>query len=254
MDSMAGTKDFYDAVAARFGEYRTPARHTADYPAGDPEAVFEWHLRASADPTKRALDVGCGDGRFTLAMADAFREIVGIDRSAGMLAVAGRRRREHGVANVRFVRAEAQTAPFRDRSFAVVYSRRGPTPYDELARLLEHGGSCLHVGIGERDARELKEVFGRGQGFERRHTSWLAGSRARQESAGLRVVVAEEYLYDEHYPTREDLETFLQGVPIFEDFDPEADRARLDAYAVRARTSDGIRLPRHRFVTVAQKP
>lgn len=152
------------------------------------------------------------------------------------------------------MRADGRAAPFRDRSFAVAYSRRGPTPCDELARLLEPGGAFLHLGIGERDARELKEVFGRGQGFERRHTSWLAASRARQEAAGLRVVASEEFLYNELYPTREDLGTFLRSVPIFEDFEPEADQARLEAYAARARTPKGIRLPRHRFVTVAQQP
>src|SRR5579859_6855841 len=51
-----------------------------------------------------------------------------------------------------------------------------------------------------------------------------------------------------------DLDTFLQGVPIFEDFDSEKDRKSLEVYVARFQTEKGIHLPRHRFVVVAVKP
>lgn len=46
---------------------------------------------------------------------------------------------------------------------------------------------------------------------------------------------------------------FLQSVPIFEDFDSEQDRARLEAYVAASQTDKGIHLSRHRFVAVALK-
>jgi len=58
-----------------------------------------------------ALDIGCGCGATTLRAArDAGPggSAVGIDLSEPMLAVARRRAREQGVANIRFTRADAQ--------------------------------------------------------------------------------------------------------------------------------------------------
>ncbi len=46
---------------------------------------------------------------------------------------------------------------------------------------------------------------------------------------------------------------FLQGVPIFEDFDSQRDRNLLEAYVATSQTHKGIRLPRHRIVIVAVK-
>jgi SAM-dependent methyltransferase len=250
---LTGDANFYDRVAARFGEYRTGARHTSEYPGANPEAVFESLVVAAGAPEKVALDAGSGDGRFTLRMAAHYRQIVGIEVSAGMRAVAERRRREQGVTNVRFEPQDAGATTFPDASFDVVYSRRGPMKYREFARLLRPSGTSLLVGIGEKDALDLKRAFGRGQGFEQLQESWLGRSRSALVSAGLTVTDAEDFAYDEYFPTYEDLETFLLGVPIFEDFDPVADRDHLQAYIASATGPKGIVLQRHRFVASARK-
>jgi Methyltransferase domain len=253
MTELSGKPTFYDKVARRFGEYRTPARSTTDYRGANPAEVFERKLVDLGRPEVVALDAGSGDGRFTLRMAAHFKYVLGIDTAREMLAVAERKRREQAVANVRFEVRDAASTGLADASFEVIYSRRGPTKYREFARLLRSGGHVLHEGIGEQDALGLKEVFGRGQGFDRLGVSWLDRARSFQEEAGLRVAYAAEFVYDEYFPTHEDLGTFLQGVPIFEDFDPVADRERLERYAGQATTPKGIHLLRHRFVTVARK-
>jgi SAM-dependent methyltransferase len=249
-----GDGTFYDLVAARFGEYRTSARYTSEYPGASPEAVFEAKVVEAGGPEKMALDAGSGDGRFTLSLAQHYQQIVGIEVSGGMLEVAERRRREQDASNVRFDRQDASATGFAEASFDVVYSRRGPMKYREFYRVLRPGGGFLAIGIGEQDALELKRVFGRGQGFDHLDVSWLARSRTLHEAAGLSVVYAESFVYDEYYLTYEDLETFLQGVPIFEDFDPVADRDALRSYVEQAWTPKGIHLLRHRHVTVARKP
>ncbi|HAT46669.1 MAG TPA: hypothetical protein DCS90_16345, partial [Ktedonobacter sp.] len=63
----------------------------------------------------------------------------------------------------------------------------------------------------------------------------------------------QDFLFDEYYASYDDLNRFLQGVPIFEDFDSEKDRRHLEAYAAKFQTDKGIHLPRHRFVAVAMK-
>lgn len=252
MSRSTDTGNFYDRVAATFGAYRTGARYQTEFPGESPEGVFERKLIDVGGPEKIALDAGSGDGRFTLAIAQYFGQIVGIDTSRGMLAVA-QRRREQGIANARFVCQDAAQTGFADASFDVVYSRRGPTAYADFRRLLKTGGSFLHVGIGEEDALDLKRVFGRGQGFDHLGSTWSGFEQERQRAAGLRIIFVADFRYDEYYASYADLETFLRGVPIFTDFDPETDRAALQAYAAQARTPKGIHLRRHRFVTVAVK-
>lgn len=244
---------FYDKVAQKIGEYRTGGRHHTEYRTGNPEAIFEEKLLGLSGE-KIVFDAGSGDGRFTLVAAKHFSQVVGIDVSSGMLEVARKRQVDQGVRNVRFVLQNAAATDFPDGAFDVVYSRRGPTPYREFQRLLKPGGVFLLVHIGDQDALALKQVFGRGQGYDQLGISWLEQSRSFQEEAGVHVLYAEEFLYDEYYPSYADLETFLQGVPIFEDFDPVADQALLQQYVDQASAPKGIQLVRHRFVTVAEKP
>ena len=60
--------------------------------------------RGGTDQTriKRALDFGCGVGRLTLALAERFPEVVGIDVSAGHLKLARERAEATNVRNVTF--------------------------------------------------------------------------------------------------------------------------------------------------------
>jgi SAM-dependent methyltransferase len=67
-------------------------RYVSLEPAGLPRWLLD-HL-----PTRRgrALDAGCGSGRHTLALADRFDEVVGVDLSRPLIDIAiARRRRGH---------------------------------------------------------------------------------------------------------------------------------------------------------------
>jgi SAM-dependent methyltransferase len=258
---MTDQENFYDRVAARFGDYTSQGRHTTEYPEGDPEQLFEARLMALGRPGAVALDAGCGDGRFTLRVAPRFGQVIGVDASEGMLRAA--RARQHaqpappGAEKVHFEHGNAARLPScPDGTFDVVYSRRGPMAFTEYHRLLKSGGHFLAVGIGEQDARTLKDVFGRGQLFGRwdEPQSALARATAALTAAGFAVLEAREVSYDEHYHTPADLDRFLQGVPIFEDYDPAGDRTRLDAYVRRHQTPQGVWLGRHRTVLVAKRP
>ena len=66
-------------------------------------------------PGRSIADVGTGTGRAALALARTGADVVGIDASAEMLAVAERRAREAGL-QVRFERGDAHALPLGDRS------------------------------------------------------------------------------------------------------------------------------------------
>lgn len=106
---------------------------------------------------QQALDVCCGTGDLTLALADRGFVTTGIDFSHPMLAVARRRgARWQGVGHVRFMHGDALRMPFPSGSFDVVtmaYGLRNLADLDvglrELIRVLRPGGTLLILEFGK---------------------------------------------------------------------------------------------------------
>lgn len=240
--------NFYDKVARKFGDYHSSHhKYIAEYPNSDPEKVFKEKLLGLAGKGKIALDVGCADGYFTLSVAPYFKKIMAIDLSRGMLKAAQNLQKEKDIKNVSFEYQDVRKMPYEDLSFDIVYNRRGPQDFPQFFRVLKNGGYYIEIRIGENDARALKNVFGRGQGYGQ-WSSVLKEDTRKLEKIGFKVIYAKGFSCDEYYPFYSDLDLFLQGVPIFEDFDSEKDRKLLEKYVEKFQTSKGIRLSRHRGV------
>ncbi|NCN58899.1 hypothetical protein COW99_04675 [Candidatus Roizmanbacteria bacterium CG22_combo_CG10-13_8_21_14_all_38_20] len=247
------TSNFYNKVARKFGNYHTDARYTQEYPDNNPEEVFKEKLLSVSGKDKLALDLGCADGRFTLSVAKNFSYITAIDTSSGMLDAARKLQKEKGIANVTFEEQDAFKTTFDHSSFDVIWSRRGPTPYVESFRLLKPGGYFIEIDIGEKDCQRIKEVFDRGQGYGKWKNSRLKQIQKQATDIGFTVSYAKDFLYNEYYKSYNDLDLFLQGVPIFEDFDSEKDKEYLTSFVKQNSIDKGIRMERHRVVTVLQK-
>ncbi len=104
---------------------------------------------ADVATTDRVLDIGCGAGRTTIDAARAATNgsALGVDLSAPLLDIARARARAEGIANVAFVRADAQVHPFEPSTFAVAISRFGAmffgdpvAAFRNIARALIPGG------------------------------------------------------------------------------------------------------------------
>ena len=94
------------------------------------------------------LDVGCGCGSTTLAIAEAVGpegRCVGIDLSRPMLELARARGREAGVANAEFVEADAQEHAFRP-AFDVLWSRFGVMFFADPVRAFANLRGALRQG------------------------------------------------------------------------------------------------------------
>jgi SAM-dependent methyltransferase len=90
-----------------------------------------WRRVATASPGP-VLELGCGTGRVTFPLARAGVSMVGIDRSARMLArAAQRRRRLRSAPHIRLIRGDIRHLPFPARSFPLVIA-----PYGILQSLL----------------------------------------------------------------------------------------------------------------------
>jgi ubiquinone/menaquinone biosynthesis C-methylase UbiE len=250
------TTNFYNKVAKKFGGYafgKNQVRPLSECPSGDPEEIFKKKLLGLANKNKKVLDAGCGDGKFAFQIAKYFLRITGIDISEELLKIARQKQTILHVKNVIFKFQDAFKTSFSDKSFDVIFSRRGPTPFSEFQRLLKSGGYFVGINIGEKDCQEIKEIFGRGQGYMEWNNSQLEKDKQELRKVGFEVIFAQDYFCDEYYASYADLDLFLQGVPIFEDFDSEKDKKFLEKYVSKFQTEKGIRFPRHRVVIVAKK-
>jgi SAM-dependent methyltransferase len=106
----------------------------------------------SARPGERILDVGCGCGQTSRALAEAVApggQVVGVDVSRPMLAVA--RQEGAGIAHLSFEEADAATARF-EKPFDAAFSRFGvmffeePVPaFANIAAAIRPGGRLAFV-------------------------------------------------------------------------------------------------------------
>ncbi len=106
----------------------------------------------AADPASGevTLDIGCGAGATSLALASAVGPtgaVLGVDLSVPLVARAETRRQEIGAANVSFLVADAQDHPFQAEVFDLVVSRFGVMFFaDPVAAFANIGGSMRPGG------------------------------------------------------------------------------------------------------------
>lgn len=126
-------------------------------------------LVSRVDPTPglHALDLCCGTGDISLALAQAGATVVGCDFSSGMLEHA-RRRAESIPSPVRprFVQGDALELPFAKGAFDVVtvaYGMRNladlPKGIREIRRVLKAGGRVLILDFGKPRNPLLRTVY-----------------------------------------------------------------------------------------------
>jgi SAM-dependent methyltransferase len=113
-------------------------------------APYGRRVIAALDPRAdaRVLDVGCGNGALTRAVAATVPSgtVTGVDISTPMLACARRRAAEAGLDNVTFLEADAQVHAFEPGSFDAVVSRFGVMFFDDPAAAFANIGAAVRPG------------------------------------------------------------------------------------------------------------
>ena len=114
---MTGTER-YDGIADWYDTEFQPAPLESE--------TWRMLVRLLGDVSGSLLDVGCGTGSFTAALAERGWDVTGVDVSEDML----RRAEARGV---RAVRADAASLPFEDGAFDAAVSVFTSTDMDDLA-------------------------------------------------------------------------------------------------------------------------
>jgi SAM-dependent methyltransferase len=185
-------------------------------------AVTDVHERLHADPPARVVDIGCGEGWSTLAIARAYprSQVVGVDLDAPSIEAARRHAGESGMADrAEFRNADAASLDEpADLALIIeaVHDMSNPVPVLRAVReSLAEGGSLIVV-----DERVAETYTAPGDDLERFMYGWsittcLPDGRSREPSVATGTVMRPDTL--RRYATEAGFGS-LEILPIENDF------------------------------------
>ncbi|WP_414041050.1 class I SAM-dependent methyltransferase [Acidithiobacillus sp. M4-SHS-6] len=102
----------------------------------------------------RILDLGCGAGHASFALADVVGEVFAVDLSAEMLRVVAEQSRRRALTNIHTDQHGAESLPFADGGFDGIVSRFSahhwanlPAALREMRRVLHPQGKCVIIDV-----------------------------------------------------------------------------------------------------------
>jgi ubiquinone/menaquinone biosynthesis C-methylase UbiE len=207
---------------------------------------------------KKVLDVGCGDGSFTIRIAEkGAKNVTGIDFSKTAIYEAQKNlARSETKRNVGFALAEANKLPFLREAFDLVICRRGPVTSEikslsEAHRVLRNRGILMEITIGEQNMENIHRIFGRGQRHGSEKVSILRDRMLRE--VGFKPLEIKDYVATEIFPTMNNLIIRLKNSPIIPNFDLAKDQMHLEEVKKSCQTLRGIETKTHRVTIIARK-
>jgi ubiquinone/menaquinone biosynthesis C-methylase UbiE len=136
-------------------EFTRQAETFSSAPAITDAALAQRIIDALGEEARGAvLDVACGPGVLSAAIAGSAREVVAFDLTTAMLAKAAQRCAAAGRGNVSFREGDATDLPFADAAFDAVVTRLSVHHFDrparvfaEIFRVLRPGGVFVVVDV-----------------------------------------------------------------------------------------------------------
>lgn len=152
------------------------------------------------DPRAQWIDVACGPGVVTRAMAERVGSVSGVDLTPAMIEEAEKRAREEGFRNVDFAVGDATSLDFADDAFEGAITRLSlhhvPAPrrvVAEMARVVCPGGMVVVADLAagrDRDAAAWREEIERLR--DPSHWACVTPERLREAGAAAGLVLENE--------------------------------------------------------------
>jgi 2-polyprenyl-3-methyl-5-hydroxy-6-metoxy-1,4-benzoquinol methylase len=110
---MTSSSEYFDSRAAAFDALYDTEHGPRSWVYRPLRRRLHWTLEECVDAAgKRVLDIGCGSGRYAVALAELGAEVTAVDISAPMLRLATQRAERYGVAErCSFIKASLDEVP-----------------------------------------------------------------------------------------------------------------------------------------------
>lgn len=183
--------------------------------AQGPDLARVRELVAAAIPAKGAgLDLGCGAGHLSFALAPLVSRIVAVDPSQGMLATVRQAAAAKGLGNVETRQAAAEKLPFEDASFCFAATRYSAHHWTDLSaamaemrRVVKPGGYVFVIDV---EAPEDPVVDTHFQTIEFLRDRSHVRDRSAAEWRGELRKAGFEFLGYAHWPTRIEFASWVE--------------------------------------------
>ena len=191
------------------------------------------------------LDIGTGGGeKLSNLISNNCLLKIGTDFSEEMIKSAKKNNKNY---KIYFFQMDSDNIKFPDGFFGIITARHTPFNSKEVYRLLKKQGMFFSEQIDEDDCKELKEIFGRGQGFNSEH-KLIDNIKLDMKKCEFKKIEFFDILQEEYYKTQEDLMFLLNNTPIIPDFGKvNGDYEKFNKYVEKNTSEKGILLIRRLF-------
>lgn len=230
------------------------------------ERLVNWEffekIKEHTNEKSLCLDIGTGGGEKLLKKYPRVGMVIGTDLSGRLIETARKNLENYQNKKVQFVKMDSYNITFPKELFDLVSARHTVIDAKQIYDALKIGGTLIVEGVDRRDCWELKELFGRGQGY--RDTKSIAEKDYLEiKNAGFSDIEKVEILENEYYKTPEDLMALLLKTPIlcnFSEFDEKIkwehvpiEKELFEKYVREYQTEKGILLKRVSYGIIAKK-
>jgi len=189
-DHVSTARAVYDVAAGTYVQFAGTEINSATEHPIDRSLLEAFIELIKSQTVGRVADVGCGPGRVASLMADRGLNVLGVDVSPAMLAIASAAH-----PHIDFVEGQLDALPIESGGLAgaacwysIIYTPRSRLveAFDELARVLIPGGQLLLAFQAEGEPLRREDAFGSGLPLTsyRHSVSDVVG---RLEESGFRI-------------------------------------------------------------------
>lgn len=229
----------------------------------DKDWDFYSKIRENSNEESFCLDLGTGGGEKILEKYPKVGMVIGSDFSREIIKTARKNQKKYHNKNVRFIVMDNLKINFQDGMFDLISARHTVISASEIFRCLSKDGVAIIEGVDKNDCLELKEMFGRGQGYDR-ESNIADEDYENLIRAGFTKIKRERITQYEYYESKEELMKLLWKAPIIEGLvrrndngeliiTNEKDREIFEKYVNKYKCKKGILLKRVIYGIIAKK-
>lgn len=242
--------NLYEKAGKRIGWNFTHLKTTETGEGWD----FYQEVLKKAKSSDLIIDIGTGGGERILKIARQFKSVCAIDHTPSMIDTANKNLRKTKLGNVKFLLMDSEKLDFPDNYFDIVTNRHCDFNSTEVFRVLKKGGYFFTQQVSEGDQLNIKNAFGRGQGYGVKDGALKNKYLKELKALGFNKIQAFDYNSKVIYKTDKDYIFLLRYTPTIPEFgEKKEDFEILRKFIEENKTEKGIETNSKRFMIVAIK-